>query len=106
MHCRGHRLASASYYNAADFYSKVRQHFAKKILQLWKCFTVSPLRSACQVMHQATTRTKGRQLQRAFKARWLSSEAAVRIRSEILAVGVALKQLSEDKNDAMCVVFL
>ena len=77
----------------------------KETLQLWKCFTVSPLRSACLVMHQAT-RTKSRQLQRAFKTRWLSSEAAVRIRSEILAIWAALKQLSEDKSDAMCVVLL
>jgi len=30
----------------------------------------------------------------------------VRIRSEILAIWAALKQLSEDKSDAMCVVLL
>jgi len=47
---------------------------------------------------------KGRQLQRAYKTRWLSSEAAVRARSEILTIWAALKQLSENKNDAMCVV--
>ena len=75
-------------------------------LQLWKCFTDSPLRSACLAMHQTTISSKGRQLQRAFKTRWLSSEAAVRARSEILAIWGALKQLSEHKNDAMCVVLL
>jgi len=107
VHCRGHSLSSASYYTAADLYStvyKTGKHFAKKTLQLCKCFTVSPLRSAYLAMHQ-TTRTKGRKLQRAFKTRWLSSEAAVRM-SEILAIWAALKQLSEDKNDAMCVVLL
>jgi len=30
----------------------------------------------------------------------------VRTRSEILAIWAALKQLSENKNDAMCVVLL
>ena len=44
-------------------------------LQLWKCFTVSPLQLACLAMHQTTIRIKGRQLQRAFKTRWLSNES-------------------------------
>ena len=57
------------------------------LMQLWKCFTVSPFRSACLAMHQTTMKTKGRQLQRACKTRWLSSEATVRARSEISALG-------------------
>jgi len=56
-------------------------------------------------MYQATT-TKSRQLQHTFKTSWLSSEAAVRAKSEILAIWAAWKQLSEDKNHAMCVVLL
>jgi len=55
-------------------------------------------------MHQTTMKTKDRQLQRACKTRWLSSEATVRARGEILAILAALKQLSENKNDVMCVV--
>jgi len=51
-------------------------------------------------------KTKRRQLQRACKTRWLSSEATVRARSEILATCAALEQLSENKNDAMRVVLL
>jgi len=43
------------------------------LMQLWKCFTVSRLRSACLAMHQTTMKTKGRQLQRACKTIWLSS---------------------------------
>jgi len=74
-------------------------------MQLWKCFTVSPLRSAC-LATKITMKTKGPQLQRACKPRWLSSEATVRARSEILAIWAALKQLSENKNDAMCLVLL
>ena len=53
-----------------------------------------------------TTSTNGRQLQCALKTRWMSSEAAVRIRRDILTIWAALKQLSEDKNDAMCIVLL
>ena len=75
-------------------------------MQLWKWFTVSPLRSACLAMHQTTMKTKGPQLQRACKARWLSSEATVRAWSEILAIWAALKQLSENKNHAICIVLL
>ena len=58
------------------------------------------------IMHQTTTKTKGRQFQRACKTRWLWSEATVRARSEIFAVWAALKQVSENINDAMCVVLL
>jgi len=38
--------------------------------------------------------------------RLLSREATVRAWSEILAIWAALKQLSENNNDAMCVVEL
>jgi len=38
--------------------------------------------------------------------RLLSSEATVRAWSEILAIWAALKQLSENNNDAMCIVEL
>ena len=76
------------------------------LMQLWKCFTVSPLRSACLAMHQTTMKKKGQQLQRACKTRWLSSVATVRARSEILPIWAALKQLSENENDARCVVSL
>jgi len=47
---------------------------------------------------------KGWQLQRACKTRWLSSKATVRASSEVLAIWHALKQLSENKDIAMCVV--
>jgi len=42
-------------------------------------------------------KTEGRQLQRACKTRWLSSEATVRARSEILDFWAAVKQLSGNK---------
>ena len=47
MRCRGHRLASASYYNAADFYSavyKTATTLCKKniaIIEVFYCFTVA-----------------------------------------------------------------
>ena len=76
------------------------------LMQLWKCFTVSALRSACLAMHQTTMKTKGWQLQRACKTSLLSSEATVRARSEILAIwaAAALKQLTEDKK-MQCALF-
>ena len=39
------------------------------LMQLWKCFTVSPIRAACLAMYQTTMKVKGRQLQRACKTR-------------------------------------
>jgi len=57
-------------------------------------------------MHQTTIKKKGLSLQRACKTRLLSSEATVRTRSETGAIWAALKQLSENKNDAVCVVSL
>jgi len=39
------------------------------------------------------------------KTRWLSSEETVTARCNILAIWAALKQLLENKNDAMCVFF-
>jgi len=81
---------------------------ASPLMQLWKCFTVSLLRSVCLTVHQTTgiMKEKGRQLQRVRKTRWLSSEAIMRVSSEILAIWAALKQLSENENDAMYVVLL
>ena len=82
--------------------TKLRKHFNATM----KCFTVSPSRPACLALHQTTMKTKSRQLQRACKTRWLSSEATVRAWSEILGSWAALKQLSENNNDEMCVVLL
>ena len=104
VHCHAHRCASASYYTAADLYSMVyelRKHF-KAIMEVLCCFTVA---IGLLAMPQTTMKTKGRQLQRVRKTRWLSSEATVRVGSENLAIWAAPK-LSEDKYDAMCVVLL
>jgi len=69
----------------------------RTLMQIWKWFTVSTLRSACLAMHQTTMKIKGRQLQRACRIRWLSSEVTMRARprSEILVIWAALKQLPE-----------
>ena len=83
--------------------TKLRKHF-NAIIEVFHCFTVSPLRSACPGVHQTTMKTKGRQLQRACKKRWLSSEATLRGRNEILVVWAALKQLSESSCQK-CVLF-
>jgi len=47
-----HRFPSASCYTAADLNgcTELRSTF----MQLWKCFTVSPLPSACLAMHHAS----------------------------------------------------
>jgi len=82
--------------------TKLRKHF-NAIIEVFYCFTIAiglpgdaldcdeDGRSAVAVrMHK----------------RWLSSKATVRARSEILAIWATLKQLSGNKNDAMCIVLL
>ena len=103
VHFHAQRLASACYYR---FVQHGVRNCESTFMQLWKCFTVSPLQWCYLAMHQTTMKTKGRQLQRACKARWLLSEATVRARIKLLAIQAALKQLTENKNDAMCVVLL
>jgi len=103
VHCHSHSFASASYSIAADFYSMVHE-IAKAlscIMEVLYCFTF-----AIDFMHQTTVKTKGLQLRRACKTRWVSSEATVRTRSAILSIWAAPKQLSENNNDAMCIVLL
>jgi len=63
VRCHAHRLASACCYTAAYLYSVRKCESTLK--QLWKFFTVSPLRSTCVALHQTTMKTKVRQLQRA-----------------------------------------
>ena len=104
LHCHAHRLALACCRTAAGCYTvwctKLQKHF-NAIMEVLYCFTVAiGLPGDVSDYNE----DKGRQLQRAYKTRWLSSEAAVRARSEILTIWAALKQLSENKNDAMCVV--
>jgi len=106
VHCHAHRLASASYNTAADLYSMVCETAKHCNTIMTECFTVSPLPSPCLAMHETIIKTQGRRLQRSCKTRWFSSEATVRARGEILFFWAALKHLSENKNDAMCVVLL
>jgi len=91
VHCHMHRFASACCYISADLYSA--RKCESTLMQLWKCFTVSPMRSACLARHQATMKTKGRQLQRACKTRSCRVRQMCRDRSEILVIWAALKQL-------------
>ena len=91
VHCHVHRFASACCYISADLCS-VRK-CESTVMQLWKCFTVSPLRSACLGRHQTTMKTKGRQLQRACKQGSCRVRQLCRARSEILVIWAALKQL-------------
>jgi len=74
-------------------------------MEVFYCFTVA-IGLPGDASDYCKMKTKDLQLQRACKARWLSSEATVRARSEILAIWAAVKQLSENKNDAICVVLL
>jgi len=101
VHCHAHRFGLSLC--CRRFVQYGVRNCESTLMQLWKCFTVSPLRSACLPMHQTTMKTKDRQLQCACKTRWLSRVATVRARSEILAFWAALNQLSENKNDAMWV---
>jgi len=76
VHCHAHRFGLSLC--CRRFVQYGVRNCESTLMQLWKCFTVSPLRSACLPMHQTTMKTKDRQLQCACKTRWLSRVATVR----------------------------
>jgi len=80
--------------------TKLRKHF-NAVMEVFHCFTI---RSASLAMHQTTMKTKGRQLQPC--SAHAKQSCRVRAGSEILVIWAALKQLLENKNEAMCVASL
>jgi len=83
--------------------TKLRKRFIA-IMEVFHCFTV-----AIGLVDDASNYNEDKRsavAARAFKTRWLSSESTVRAGSEILAIWAPLKQWSENKNVAMCVVSL
>jgi len=84
--------------------TKLRKH-VNAIMVVLYCFTAAIVLPGGASDHNDEKSTVAG-LQRACKTRWLSSEATVRARSEILALWAVLKHLSETRNDAMCFVLL
>ena len=77
-------------------------------MQLWKCFIISPFRSACLAMHQTTMKTissaaaAAARMQNKVVVEWGNSESW----KGDFGVWAALKQLAGNKNNAMSVVLL
>ena len=108
VHCRGHRLAPASYYTSADMYRTVYKtaktlQKSTAITEVFYCFTDAIGLPGDASNYKDKRSAVATRIQNKCGCRVRQS---VRIRSEILAIWAALKQLSEDKNDAMCVVLL
>jgi len=80
--------------------TKLRKHF-NAVVEVFCCVTI---RSTCLAMHQTTMKTKGRQLQTC--SAHTKQGCRVRAGSEILAIWAGLKQLLENKNQAMRVASL
>ena len=105
MHCHVHRLALSCCYTA-DLYA-VRK-CESTLLQIWKCFAASPLRSACLAMHQTSMKTRkvgdcsAHVNQGGFRVRQLRVTRS----TNLIIISVALKQLPEMKYDAMCIDLL
>jgi len=78
--------------------TKLRKH-VNATVEVFHCFTV-----AIGLPRDASDYNED--IRSTVAARMQSSEATVRARSEILDIWAALKQLSGNKNDAMCVVLL
>jgi len=85
VHCHAYRFGLLLY--CWWFVQYGVRNCESTLMQLWKCFTVSPLRSVCLAIHQTAMKTKDQLCLHEYKPRWLSSEATARARSEILAVG-------------------
>ena len=82
--------------------AKQRNHF-NAIVEVFYCFTAA---IGLPVDASNYNEDKMSAVAARMQTRWLSSEATVRARSEILVIWAALKQLSENENDAMDVVLV
>jgi len=104
VYCHAHRLASACYYTAADLYSTVYETAkAFAIMEVFYCFTVAiGLPGGVSDCNDGKMSVVAARMQNKVVVEWGNNET----RSEILTIWAALKQMSENKNDAMCVVLL
>jgi hypothetical protein len=107
VHCHAHRLALA----AGDVMDvpqlKTIKTAERLLIQMWKFFACSAVRTAKLAELQAIHETKQRTLQRTCRTRWLSCEAAVTAGlSEIVAVWDCLAHFANEKDDAVAVGIL
>jgi len=103
VHCHVHRFSHLL--PCRRFVQYETRNCERTSMQLWKCFTVSPFRSACLTMLQTTMMTIHRQLQCACK-----QGGCREMQQRELGVRFSLfgphwiKPRSKNKNDATCVV--
>ena len=81
VHCHSHRCASASrLLYCSRFVQYGVRNCESTFMQLWKCFTVSPLRSACLAMHHASDynedkRSVAARMQKNVIVEWCNNES-------------------------------
>lgn len=105
MHCHAHRLALASC-DAVSSLNSIRD-FQRSLVQIWKYFELSPLKSSWLASIQDLSDTKGLKLQRACATRWHSCQAAVlAIHSELIPVWKTLQHFADERKDATAIGLL
>ena len=102
VHCHAHRLALAAGDVMEDPQLKTIKTAERLLIQLWKYFACSAVRTAKLAELQAIHETKRRSLQRTCRTRWLSCEAAVAAGlSELVAVWDCMAYFAVEKDDAV-----
>ena len=98
IHCHAHRLALT----AADSCEQLETFKSAEhlLLQLWKFFASSPLRTSKLAEFQAEQPNKAKKLQRACRTRWLScNQAVTSCRAELSSLFACLNYYT-DRGDA------
>ena len=105
VHCLAHRLALS----CADTCKGLEaiQACERGLLQTWRFFAVSPLKSQQLALHQQGYSTSGKRLIKACRTRWLSHEKAVSsLKAEIIPIWSTLQYYADEKKDATAVGLL
>ena len=105
VHCYAHRLALSCADTCKDL--QTIQACERGLVQTWRFFAASPLKSQQLALHQQAYSTNGKRLIKACRTRWLSYDKAVSaMKAEIIPVWSTLQYYGEEKKDALAVGLL
>ena len=105
VHCYAHRLALSCFYTCEGL--QTIQAFERSLVQTWRFFAASPLKSQQLALHQHAFSTNGKRLIKACCTRWISHDRAVTVmKAEIIPVWSTLQYYGEEKKDALAVGLL
>ena len=99
VHCHAHRLALACTDTVKGL--QLIQDCERGLVQTWKYFSISPLKTAkLQEMQTTDVDSSARKLVKACRTRWLShGEAVIAMKAQLPAVHATLQYFATEKKD-------